>query len=436
MVHSATIPTNLSYLTDIGTVSLADGGTAITYSGTDNNQIVHPVYYQHLDTNGNVSNTTSTVILNDIGNGQYSATSNVNGGFTLTWETFSTDGSISSNQTLHIQSFNPNGQAISNDIIIEHTDTSLNDIQYTTPSIITLKDDSHLVEYIKKTYDVNTGEQLSTHEIRRYDTDGGLVFTSSTPAESGFDSVHATALADGGWLDIYQGGTGVYEARYDADNHHIVAIGNEDSVLAIDHASYQNNDQGVVFWSITDHLAYDSTGHVVGDVQMDSNQDIIFTPNDSLDALGKDVVENVTFSYTGAGPDGGGNLATVTFDIAGNDDPNSDVFTLNMDQNINFAALDPSTKIFSGVDIIDLNSNGNHSIDNLSLDDVLFMTDADHTLTILGDFQDNVSLATPTNGYSVAQSTEANFNVYTYHSDNAIDPTVVLKIDQDVNVTL
>jgi hypothetical protein len=64
------------------------------------------------------------------------------------------------------------------------------------------------------------------------------------------------------------------------------------------------------------------------------------------------------------------------------------------------------------------------------------MTDADHTLTILGDFQDNVSLATPTNGYSVAQSTEANFNVYTYHSDNAIDPTVVLKIDQDVNVTL
>lgn len=106
---------------------------------------------------------------------------------------------------------------------------------------------------------------------------------------------------------------------------------------------------------------------------------------------------------------------------------------------IDFSKLgsDNSKNIIKNVENIDLNVNGNHSLTNLSLQDVIDMTDTtDKTLKITGDSGDNVNLLNTSNANWSTNTTETvdnvTFNVYT----NDQDPTYKVLVQVDINDTI
>jgi len=74
-----------------------------------------------------------------------------------------------------------------------------------------------------------------------------------------------------------------------------------------------------------------------------------------------------------------------------------DTLILSMDGSaINFAALDTTNNPIKNIETIDLGHGGsadNHALTNLTVQDVIDMTDSSHTLTILGDGSDSITLA-------------------------------------------
>ena len=104
-------------------------------------------------------------------------------------------------------------------------------------------------------------------------------------------------------------------------------------------------------------------------------------------------------------------------------------------ENIDFSALG-NDKIIN-IETIDLNSdvsgsNGIHNLTNISLADVIALTDSNNELKILGDSADNVSLKNADwDVGTVGTGADAGLTVYT-GSDN----DTVLKIDQDINTSI
>jgi len=83
------------------------------------------------------------------------------------------------------------------------------------------------------------------------------------------------------------------------------------------------------------------------------------------------------------------------------------------------------------IEVIDMRNGTSQELENLTLDDVIEMTDDDNTLVIEGDSADSVDVPDAPAGYSVTQTSEGGYDVFTYTGSSG-DPTVTLKIDQDV----
>ena len=94
---------------------------------------------------------------------------------------------------------------------------------------------------------------------------------------------------------------------------------------------------------------------------------------------------------------------------------------------LNGATLD-FTKVHN-IETIDL-SSGKNSISNITLQDVVDMSDDDNTLVIKGDAQDQISIGSDLSKTSTETIDGHNYDVYT----NSSDPTVALKIDEDITV--
>jgi large repetitive protein len=109
-----------------------------------------------------------------------------------------------------------------------------------------------------------------------------------------------------------------------------------------------------------------------------------------------------------------------------------DVVQLRLGENLDFATNPVKP---SNIETLDLMPAGqDHSLTNLTLQDVLNMTDSGKTLSILGDDGDSVSLQNGngldvwSKGGSVTESGHT-FDVYT----NTLDPAVQVKIEQAIN---
>lgn len=107
----------------------------------------------------------------------------------------------------------------------------------------------------------------------------------------------------------------------------------------------------------------------------------------------------------------------------------SDILLFTSNTTIDFSSLDSTTNPVKNVEVLDL-TQANVTITNLSLNDVIDMTDSNNTLTILGDSGDKVNVPAVSGDYTVAKTVESGFDVYTYSHTG--DPTVVVKIDQDI----
>ena len=97
-----------------------------------------------------------------------------------------------------------------------------------------------------------------------------------------------------------------------------------------------------------------------------------------------------------------------------------------------------SSPSLSNFEQIDLTKNGNHTLSNIDLQDVLDITDSNHILSILGDSADTISLknttTTQTNTWSKSNTTPDSNGFDTYI--NSGNNSVSLKIDHDVIVSI
>jgi len=107
-----------------------------------------------------------------------------------------------------------------------------------------------------------------------------------------------------------------------------------------------------------------------------------------------------------------------------------DTFFLQNNENIDLSG------IAKNIEKIDLSVNGTHTIENLTIDDVINATDTSNDLIIYGNFDDSVALKNET-GKEWQNDGEVveNGTTYTQFSDvrDSGDPSVVLKISQDVD---
>ena len=105
-----------------------------------------------------------------------------------------------------------------------------------------------------------------------------------------------------------------------------------------------------------------------------------------------------------------------------------DTLMLSKDAGINFSGLADNIK---NMEIVDLSANGNHAIANLSLANVLSLTDNDNDIKFLGDDRDSVSFAN-SDGWVKNPGTVTDagkvFEVYT----NTGDPSVEVKVEENI----
>lgn len=128
--------------------------------------------------------------------------------------------------------------------------------------------------------------------------------------------------------------------------------------------------------------------------------------------------------------DGTSVATTVEHTVATINEVGADKLVLPTNDDIDFSMLASINNPFKDIEVIDLATNGNHKLTNLSLADIIDMTDSNHTLTILGDAGDSVNIPAVSGNYAVTKTIVSGFDVYTY--SHAGDPTVIVKIDQDI----
>lgn len=151
--------------------------------------------------------------------------------------------------------------------------------------------------------------------------------------------------------------------------------------------------------------------------------------SDSLSGgAGDDTIFSDMSTFTGAGSlmiDGGLGIDTL-------------VLTANTYPIFDFTLINSSSTNIDNIEMIDLGNNGNHSWINLSLYDVLDMTDSNRILTIMGDLSDGVDFSDE-EGWSKSEISTETINGSTHTFDyyhNSNDPTVLVKVEQAIVDTI
>lgn len=113
-----------------------------------------------------------------------------------------------------------------------------------------------------------------------------------------------------------------------------------------------------------------------------------------------------------------------------------DTLILEKNYDIDFSIFDGGKNAsdrIKNIEIIDL-TEGNHKLENLTLQDVLNMTDEGHELIIKGDAQDKVAFKND-NGWSKSSTDNidgATFDIYTNSNDSSVKVKVESTIDQHI----
>lgn len=182
-----------------------------------------------------------------------------------------------------------------------------------------------------------------------------------------------------------------------------------------------NNGDDVLYGSAGDDHLYGGAGN-----------DTLYggEGNDYLDGgTGRDILH---------GDAGNDTLVYDAQDILIDGGTGSDTLLFTSNTTIDFSTLDSTTNPVKNVEVLDL-TQATVEIKNLSLQDVIDMTDSNNTLTILGD-STNDKVDFEGNGWSKAANTVTEtingashtFEVYT----NAGDPSVVVKVEQIITDTI
>jgi hypothetical protein len=158
----------------------------------------------------------------------------------------------------------------------------------------------------------------------------------------------------------------------------------------------------------------------------------------------EDVVEEITISAVDGDGDTVEETVTVTigvdeiltFDGTTDIDAGAGFDTLTIDGDINLDFSDANMANIANIEKIDM-ADGQHEISNLSLDDVLDITDTNNTLIISGDDADAVN-SVNTNGWTkdtnhTDSDASDGFNEYVY--DNGSGDSITLKVEENIDHT-
>ncbi|WP_263834096.1 VCBS domain-containing protein [Sulfurospirillum oryzae] len=160
--------------------------------------------------------------------------------------------------------------------------------------------------------------------------------------------------------------------------------------------------------------------------------------NEVTGVTGTDGNDLITGTISSEALSGGKGNDTLVYDSADSKidgGVGTDTLLFTKNTTIDFSTLDSSTNPIKNIEVLDL-TKANVTITNLSLNDVIDMTDTSHTLTILGDAADNVTVDSSTlnktgTSTEVVNGASHTFDIYTH--TNASDPTVTVKIEQDIH---
>ncbi|XPV69498.1 MAG: beta strand repeat-containing protein [Halarcobacter sp.] len=113
----------------------------------------------------------------------------------------------------------------------------------------------------------------------------------------------------------------------------------------------------------------------------------------------------------------------------------TDSLVLDSGIDLNF---DTSASQIDNVEKIDLNSNGDHTLNNLGIQDLIDITDSNNELQILGNSGDTVNLKNADGGNwtdsGINETIDGqDYDIYTKSGDST---AVTLKIDQDINTNI
>jgi VCBS repeat-containing protein len=121
----------------------------------------------------------------------------------------------------------------------------------------------------------------------------------------------------------------------------------------------------------------------------------------------------------------------VNYDVE-SDEYSFDIVNLDNDINLDFS--DENLDLINDIEMIDMHNESANSIEGLSLDDVLEMTDDNNTLTIMGDDVDDINITT--DGWTQESTTSnADTGITTYEYSNASGQSITLNIEDQIDST-
>ncbi len=154
----------------------------------------------------------------------------------------------------------------------------------------------------------------------------------------------------------------------------------------------------------------------------------------SNEELSQDELNAIQGSVTTTESNGSINIAidAVGFDLESESD-SYDILSLEDGMSLDFS--NDNLDNISNLDMIDMDNDSANSIDGLTLDDILEMTDDNNTLTIMGDDIDSLNINTDGWSENTPAVTDADSGITTYEYSNGSGDIVILNIEDQIDST-
>ena len=277
------------------------------------------------------------------------------------------------------------------------------------------------------TLDTGDGDDLIVVGDSEYltldlDDKGSIEFDATVNAGDGNDILVADMLADSR-VDMGNGDDTVTIGRIAGDS--TLELGAGEDEVSINDVSSGFDDGSVNLGAGDDTLS-------IGDNL--AGTDAIFDGGDGDDSL---VLNNVTHAEWDAGVKNNfENFEHVTLNTSDSSDDGlsfDNIFDLTDGMNFDFS--DNNLEGLNDIEAINMDNDFANSIEGITLDDILEMTDDNNTLTISGD--DSDTLAINTDGWTQNGPivTDTGSGMVTYEYANATGDVVTLNIDEQINST-
>ncbi|MDD5053421.1 MAG: tandem-95 repeat protein, partial [Sulfuricurvum sp.] len=300
-------------------------------------------------------------------------------------------------------------------------------------SVVMLSDTGTAVRLYQLEFDVPTNNASATpinSEIIDYTLTDSHGNTSSTTLTLNIETNHYAGTSAGETITGSNGndaiaGLGGDDILYGGTGNDIIQGGDGNDTL------YGEADNDTLSGGAGNDILYGGAGNDT--LRGDAGDDTLYGGD------GNDILDGGAGNNSIYGEAGNDQLTYNTTDLVLDGGLGSDSLVLSLGSSIDFSLLDSTNNPIKNMEIIDLTLNGDHSITNLSLQDVIDLTDSNKQLIIFGDSTDHVTIKTNTahndwftNGTATVTDTHSVGHMMNVYQNN-LDPTVTLYVEQTID---